>query len=146
MYYTGTSDTTVDAKGRFLFPAKYRDALQAECAGELVVSHEVQGCLAIYTKTYWLKKADAMALLPDDAQPFVAHFMATSEHITLDSGGRLALTPELRAAISLVPGAATLKGVGDYFELWTKQDADAALTALKLTPKPDSLRTLRIPR
>ncbi len=146
MYHTGISDITIDAKGRFLFPAKYRDALLADCAGELVVSHELQGCLAIYTKTYWLKKADAMATLPDDAQPFVAHFMATSEHITLDAGGRLALTPELRAAIALQAGSATLKGVGDYFELWTRADADSNLAALKLTPKPDSLRTLRIPR
>jgi MraZ protein len=146
MYYTGITDTTVDTKGRFIVPAKYRDALLAECGGELVVSHELQGCLAIYTKTYWLKKADAMSALPDDAQPFVAHFMSTSEHITLDTGGRLALTPELRAAIALSAGPATLKGVGDYFELWTKADADANLAVLKTTPKPESLRTLRIPR
>lgn len=145
-YYTGASDITIDAKGRFLFPAKYRDALHADCAGELVVSHELQGCLAIYTKTYWLKKADAWAALPDDAQPFVAHFMSTSEHIALDAGGRLALTPELRAAIALPAGQANLRGVGDYFELWTRSDADANLAALKAMPKPESLRTLRIPK
>lgn len=143
---TGTSDITVDAKSRFLFPAKYREALLAECAGELVVSHELQGCLAIYTKPYWEKKAEMMASLPDDAQPFVAHFMATSEHMSLDAGGRLALTPELRNAIGLQPGIASLRGVGDYFELWTRQDADSNLAALKTTPKPESLRLMRIPR
>jgi MraZ protein len=146
MYHIGHSNITIDGKGRFLFPAKYRDALHAECGSELVVSHELKGCLAIYTKTYWLKKADAMATLPDDAQPFVAHFMSTSEQITLDSGGRLALTPELREAIALPAGPATLKGVGDYFELWTQLDAQTMLEQLKGMPKPESLRTLRIPR
>jgi MraZ protein len=146
MLHTGTSIVTIDTKNRFLFPARYRDALHADCGGELVVSHELQGCLAIYTKTFWLKKAQAWADLPDDAQPFVAHFMASSEHITLDAGGRLALTPELRDAINLAPGAATLRGVGDYFELWTCADATQTVATLKAMPKPESLRLLRIPR
>lgn len=146
MHFIGPSYITIDAKGRFLFPAKHRDAVHAECNGEMTVSHDLSGCLTIYTKNYWLKKADAMASLPEEAQPFVAHFMSTSEHISLDAGGRLALTPELREAIALEPGPALLKAVGDYFELWTQHDAREAVEKLKGMPKPESLRTLRIPR
>ena len=147
--YIGTSQLTIDAKGRFLFPAKYRDALHVRCEGALVVAHELQGCLAIYTQDYWQKKAEVYRELPEDSQAFVAHFMSTSEPIGLDSSGRLALTPELRKLIGLEAGAAVLKGVGDYFELWTQSDSENELAQLKLlakTGKPESLRNVRIPR
>ena len=145
---TGPSDITVDAKGRFLFPAKYRDYLHAKCGGLMVVVHDLKGCLTIYTQTNWTCKAEALAELPDDSQELAAYFMGSSEHIQLDSAGRLALTPEHRKDIGLLPGPAVLRGVGSYFELWSLAQDEANKAALReqlLTKgKPASLAALKV--
>ena len=63
--YSGKSELTVDEKGRFAIPARYRPALQEQCAGRLVVTIDVEPCLLIYPADTWKVFAERILQLAE---------------------------------------------------------------------------------
>lgn len=118
--FRGATSLNLDVKGRLAVPSKHRDALQAQCAGNLVLTAHPHGCLLLYPQPAWEPiQAKMMALSSFDKQSSALQrlLVGYAEDIALDSVGRLLVSPSLREFAG-VEKQAMLVGQGSHFELW----------------------------
>jgi MraZ protein len=119
--FRGISNLSLDAKGRFAVPTRYREPLAVQCAGELIVTVSADApCLAIYPLPVWLeieRQLDALPGTNRKATRIKRQLIGHATEVTLDASGRLLVPPELRDYASLDKGA-VLVGQGKKFELW----------------------------
>jgi MraZ protein len=118
--FRGATSLNLDAKGRLAVPSRHRDALQAQCAGNLVLTAHPHGCLLLYPQPAWEPiQAKMMALSSFDKQSSALQrlLVGYAEDIALDSAGRLLVSPSLRE-FAQVEKQAMLVGQGSHFELW----------------------------
>lgn len=110
----------MDAKGRLAVPAKHRDALLAESAGNVVLTAHPHGCLLLYPQPAWEPiQAKLMALSSFDKQSsaFQRLLVGYAEDIVLDATGRLLVSSALRVFAGFEKEV-MLVGQGSHFELW----------------------------
>jgi MraZ protein len=118
--FRGATSLNLDVKGRLAVPSRHRDALQAQCAGNLVLTAHPHGCLLLYPQPAWEPiQAKMMALSSFDKQSSALQrlLVGYAEDITLDSAGRLLVSPSLRE-FATIEKQAMLVGQGSHFELW----------------------------
>jgi len=118
--FRGATSLNLDAKGRLAVPTKHRDALQAQCAGRLVLTAHPHGCLLLYPQPAWEPiQARMMALSSFDKQSSALQrlLVGYAEDLELDGTGRLLVSPALREFADLEKQA-MLVGQGSHFELW----------------------------
>ncbi|MEW5838652.1 MAG: division/cell wall cluster transcriptional repressor MraZ [Pseudomonadota bacterium] len=131
--FRGISNLSLDAKGRFAVPTRYREALAAQCAGELIITVSADDpCLAIYPLPVWLEIERQLDALPGTSRKVARIKRLLIGHATelaLDASGRLLVPPELRDFARLDKGA-VLVGQGKKFELWDESAWRMALAAL----------------
>ena len=119
--YRGASAITIDSKGRLAIPAKFRDALMAECQGELVCTIDLQQpCLLLYPLPEWeaveakLKKLSNMHPHERRVQRLLLGY---ADECKLDGNGRTLIGKELRAHAGLSKNI-MLVGQLNKFEIW----------------------------
>jgi MraZ protein len=139
--FEGPSALTLDGKGRVSVPSRYRDALQATCAGKLTVTKHPHGCLLIFPQPAWVAFREQVARLPYSQVGIKRIFLGHADEVEMDATSRVLVHPELREWAHLVRDVKLL-GMGSHFELWdaqvyaaseaqaVQQDAAAALDAL----------------
>ncbi|HTQ35598.1 MAG TPA: division/cell wall cluster transcriptional repressor MraZ [Steroidobacteraceae bacterium] len=118
--FRGATKVTLDDKGRVVVPAQHRDQLASPAAGRVVVTVDRDQCLRIYPFPEWERietQLNAMPSLHPQARRLQRLMIGHAQEMTLDSHGRLALTPELREYAGL-DRAAFLVGQGRGLELW----------------------------
>ncbi|MEQ1600361.1 MAG: division/cell wall cluster transcriptional repressor MraZ [Methylophilaceae bacterium] len=118
--FRGATSLSLDAKGRLAMPSKHRDALQLQCAGNLVLTAHPHGCLLLYPQPVWEPiQAKIMALSSFDKQSSKLQrlLVGNAEDVVLDSAGRLLVSASLRELAQL-DKQAKLVGQGEHFELW----------------------------
>ena len=121
--FRGATSLNLDAKGRLAVPTKHREAMQAECAGNLVLTAHPHRCLLLYPQPAWEPiQAKMMALSSFDKQSSALQrlLVGFAEDITLDSAGRLLVSPVLRDFAGL-DKEVMLVGQGTHFELWNME-------------------------
>jgi MraZ protein len=121
--FRGATHLSLDAKSRLAVPTKHREALQLECAGSLVLTAHPHRCLLLYPQPAWEPiQAKMMALSSFDRQSSALQrlLVGFAEDITLDSAGRLLVSPVLRDFASL-DKEVMLVGQGSHFELWNME-------------------------
>lgn len=116
--FLGKNSVTLDAKRRFQFPSKLRDALDVICAKQVYVVSDSRGFLEIYPSTIWHKRAALINALPQSAAQEKVDFYSNSEAAEIDATGRLSLTAPHCDEAALNAGALLLKSAGTHFELW----------------------------
>ena len=93
--FKGEYNHTVDAKGRLIIPAKFREKL-----GEtFVVTKGLDGCLYVYSDEEWEKIEDKFSELPltdEDARQFTRFFFSGAADCEVDKQGRVLLPAVLR--------------------------------------------------
>ncbi len=118
--YSGTTELTIDAKGRLAVPARYRGSLQQDCGGRLTITLSTDKCLQIYPQPAWEAFADRLLQLPAldaRAKRLQRLFLGSAEEVTMDKQGRVQLTPYLRSQAGL-ERTAYFVAQGRKFELW----------------------------
>ena len=109
---------TIDAKGRLIIPAKFREAL----GEEFVVSKGMDGCLFVYANDDWNafeQKLTSLPLINKEARQFARFFLAGAAQVELDKQGRILLPATLRTFAGLENNV-VLVGVGSRVEIWSK--------------------------
>jgi MraZ protein len=111
----------MDAKGRLALPAKHREKLLADCAGQLVATIDTQSpCLLIYPLPTWEIIERDIQDLPA-MNPAVRRFqrllIGYASDLEFDSSGRVLLPQSLRDYASLEKKL-VLVGQGKKMELW----------------------------
>ena len=118
--FRGATNLSMDAKGRLAVPAKHRDALLTQSAGNVVLTAHPHGCLLLYPQPAWEPiQSKMMGLSSFDKQSSALQrlLVGYAEDIALDSAGRMLVSPVLREFASLEKDV-MLIGQGSHFELW----------------------------
>lgn len=117
--FHGAAVITLDAKGRVAIPTRHRPAL-AEAGKPLVLTAHPDGCVLIYPASEWepvRSKVEGFPSFDPRASWWKRLLLGFEEHATLDSSGRILLSPALRLHARL-EREAMMVGQGRYFELW----------------------------
>lgn len=102
-------------------PARYRDALMAQCNGCLVATIDIQDkCLFIYPLPEWEKIEAQISGLPTfnpSTRRLQRLLIGHARELELDGAGRVLIPPELRSYAE-IDKKTMLVGQGRRFELW----------------------------
>lgn len=122
--FLGADPVTIDDKGRFAVPARYRLSLREQCNGQLVaVPHHRDPCLLILPRPGWMafaEKLTAKAALSPNVRDMQRRYIARARDLEMDKQGRLLLPAPVREDAGL-DHKATLAGVGNSLELWDEK-------------------------
>ena len=116
----GEYQHTIDAKGRLIIPAKFREGL-----GEhFVVTKGLDHCLFVYPQSEWKvfeQKLKQLPLTSIDARKFVRFFFLGAVECDLDNQCRIMLPANLRTYADLKKDIVSI-GVNNRVEIWNKQN------------------------
>ncbi|MBL8472405.1 MAG: division/cell wall cluster transcriptional repressor MraZ [Rhodocyclaceae bacterium] len=119
--FQGAASLSLDAKGRLAVPARHREALQALCAGRLLLTAHPHRCLLVYPEPDWApirKKILAGSSLEKKSAWLKRLLIGFARDEEIDSAGRVLISPELREFAGL-DKQVWLVGQGNHFELWS---------------------------
>lgn len=152
--FRGVTAVKIDVKGRMVVPSRYRERLQEENAGHIVMTIDTdERCLLLYPLNTWEVIEQKVAQLPSfnpKARRIQRLLIGHATEIELDNNGRALIPPLLREFAGLKKHA-VLVGQGGKCELWDEshwqerrghwlqQDANDDLTLL-----PDELKLLSL--
>ncbi|AHN20801.1 division/cell wall cluster transcriptional repressor MraZ [Lysinibacillus sphaericus] len=116
--FMGEYQHSVDAKGRLIVPAKFREAL-----GEtFVVTRGLDNCLFGYPMDEWRKLEEKLKGLPmtkKDTRAFARFFFSGATEVEIDKQGRINIPSTLMQHAHLIKECVVL-GVSNRIEIWAK--------------------------
>lgn len=115
--FMGQYEHTIDAKGRTIIPAKYREGL-----GEtFIITRGLDGCLYLYPSDAWQEFADKLQRLPSTLQnrKIQRQFLSKAMEVSLDKQGRI-LVPALHREMADLEKDVIFVGMMNRVELWDK--------------------------
>ncbi len=121
--FRGVNDLNLDAKGRLSLPARYRERIQENCDGSLVITVDVDRCLLIYPFPEWERIEEKLMQLPSinkQVRRLQRLLLGHATECELDGQHRILLPPPLRNFAGLNKHA-VLIGQGNKFELWDQE-------------------------
>ncbi|WP_225744337.1 division/cell wall cluster transcriptional repressor MraZ [Marinilactibacillus sp. Marseille-P9653] len=109
----------IDAKGRLIVPAKFREDL-----GEyFIVTRGLDGCLFGYPQKEWEALEQKLKLLPlakKESRAFTRFLYSAATECTLDKQGRINIPQTLRDHAKLEKSCFVI-GVSDRIEIWSEE-------------------------
>jgi len=115
----GEYNHTLDAKGRLIIPAKFRDSL-----GEnFVVTKGMDGCLFVFDESEWnsfSEKLHALPMMDKETRQFTRFFLSGADSVSVDKMGRILIPQNLREFADIIKDV-ILIGVGSRVEIWSKE-------------------------
>ena len=114
--FMGEYSHSIDAKGRLIMPAKFREQL----GDEFVVTKSPDKCLYVYTNEEWKNFEEKLATLPitnKGTRQFVRFFLAGAASCEVDKQGRILLPAVLREYAEL-DKEVVLAGTSKRIEIW----------------------------
>ena len=125
--FIGEYSHSLDAKGRLIVPAKFREGL-----GEhFIVTKGIDRCLYIYPRSEWEVFEEKLRQLPlanADARRFTRFFLSGAVECDVDNQGRIIIPQSLRNYAGLIKEVVSA-GVGSRIEVWSKGILNATLTS-----------------
>ena len=123
--FMGEYNHTIDAKGRLIVPAKFREIL----GDNFIVTKGLDGCLFVYPNDEWTRFEEKLKSLPltnKNARQFTRFFLAGAAACEVDKQGRILLPQVLREFASLEKDV-VLVGVASRIEIWGRERWDEAM-------------------
>ena len=123
--FMGEYNHTIDAKGRLIVPAKFREIL----GDNFIVTKGLDGCLFVYPNDEWTRFEEKLKSLPltnKNARKFTRFFLAGAAACEVDKQGRILLPQVLREFASLEKDV-VLVGVASRIEIWSRERWDESM-------------------
>ena len=116
--FMGTYGHSIDAKGRVIVPAKFREVL----GNSFVVTLGLDGCLFVYPEEEWEDFVKQLKELPGskEARKLQRYFMAGAAPCDVDKQGRVLIPSSLREKVGLDKDVVFV-GVMSKIEIWSKE-------------------------
>lgn len=108
----------IDAKGRLIMPAKFREDL----GEKFIITRGMDGCLFGYPEKEWTTLEEKLKQLPlakKDARAFTRFFYSAATECELDKQGRINIPQTLREHAELEKVCHVI-GVSDRIEIWSQ--------------------------
>ena len=139
--FRGFSYHTIDAKGRIIIPARFRDHIRSDGKVGVMVS-VMDSCLFAYPFDEWHKlenKILSLAETNDYMRQFRRVFIGGAFECLCDKQERILIPPTLRQYADLEKEIA-LVGVLRHFEVWSREKWDKQQMALDKNMQKEELR------
>lgn len=121
--FMGEYQHSLDAKGRLIIPAKFREEL-----GEgVVLTRGLDNCLFLFPSDEWSileTKLKTLPLTKGGARQFVRFLFSGATECDLDKQGRINLPLNLREFANIEKDAVVI-GVSNRVEIWSKEKWDS---------------------
>ena len=117
--FMGEYNHSIDAKGRLISPARFRELL----GEEFILTKGLDGCLSVYPMDEWKafeEKLRALPLTNKNARTFTRFFVAGATNCELDKQGRILVPQTLREFAGLDKDV-VLTGNLNRIEIWSKE-------------------------
>ena len=117
--FIGEFHHSIDAKGRLIMPAKFREQLNECC----VITRGIDQCLFIYPIEEWqilLEKVNGLPVNRKDARQFSRFFLSGACECEFDKQGRINLSTPLMNYAGLSKDCVII-GVSNRIEIWEKE-------------------------
>ncbi|MDK2887692.1 MraZ protein [Desulfofundulus australicus DSM 11792] len=121
--FLGEYRHTIDAKGRLIIPARFREGL----GEKFVLTKGLDGCLFAYPPQEWAEMENKMRSLPltrADARAFVRFFFAGACECEIDKQGRILIPGNLREYAGIEKDVVII-GVSVRVEIWSAERWEA---------------------
>ena len=116
--FTGSSLQSLDEKGRFVVPARYRESLGV---GFVLTIYPPDPCLALFDAEAWDRVCAALEAQPQktvEYRNFVRYIFGNTQQLSCDAQGRLVVPPALRAYAGLEREVRAV-GALSHVEIWS---------------------------
>jgi MraZ protein len=126
MHFRGTSEHTIDAKGRTSVPARFRESIGEE--EKLIVTMAFERCLHIHPLKNWEaieEKLGQRSTQEPGVKQIYRVYVANATEMEVDKLGRVLLPSKLREYAQLEKEVVWV-GVDKRMEIWSKANWDKA--------------------
>ena len=122
--YFGETAINLDAKGRLAIPMRYREAIQEQCGGRLVLTYSAfdSGALYLYPEQEWERVRDevmGLSTFNPGHRSLQRKLVGSASAVEPDGNGRIQLPQTLRQVAGLEKRVVLL-GMGSRFEIWNE--------------------------
>lgn len=117
--FLGMYSHNIDAKGRIIMPAKFREKL----GEQFIITNGLDGCLFVYPMEEWEKVSARLAELPSNqknARFLQRNFLSGAAEAEPDKQGKVLITPPHREYATLTKEVVII-GVSKRVEIWDAQ-------------------------
>ena len=124
--FRGKFKHTIDNKGRFTLPSKFREVLRVKYGSENLIITNYPGCLVAYPVEEWKKIEKKLLTLPSDVpqvREYIRYFLGPAEECQPDRLGRLLIPQSFRKELGLEKEVVLL-GMLNHFEIWNPADLE----------------------
>lgn len=149
----GSHALSIDAKGRFAVPARFREGVTESCGGKLIATLNIDVAtpsLRVYPLPEFQRITETLRTLPEvdtDAQTINYLILGHAAECDMDTQGRMLLPQNLRDHANLKKQI-TIVGQSTKFDIWdtaawAERSNDMLKQALKLRNNPsEAVRAL----
>ena len=117
--FVGEYSHNIDAKGRIIIPAKFREQL----GEQFMITRGFEDCLFVYPMDVWEELADNLSKLPSNqksARHLQRVFLSGAAEAEPDKQGKVLITPNHREHAGLSKEVVII-GVSKRVEIWDAQ-------------------------
>ena len=138
--FLGTTDVSLDAKGRVILPTKYRE----ELGENFYITAGFQKCAQVMSVSEFDRFREQIRQLPADKTMALQYLMiAPAVLVSPNSQGRVVIPQRIREDMGLV-GELTVVGMDTRIEIWDKQAFDRFMEQQKQASVKEALELLRL--
>ena len=128
--FRGISKASLDDRGRFAVPTRFRDALRSSSEGRLVITIDRQDkCLLLYPASEWAaveKTLEELSNLRPAVRQLQRMLVGFATDVELDNNGRVLIPPILRGYAE-IGKAVMVMGQPNKLELWSEDVLNAEM-------------------
>ena len=121
--FRGAFEHTMDDKGRLSIPSKYRELLEGQSDGQVVVTVDPDRCLSAYPLPEWEgieSRLGEMSMLRREVRQLERFLIGNAVECSLDRHGRILLPGNLREFAGL-EREVVVAGQIKKFEIWDRE-------------------------
>ncbi len=130
-FFSGSSQTKLDEKNRFVLPQEMRYGLIEQGVLEASLALGLGGCIAMYRRSDMEKIVEQFRRKQNVGkyQKFFTLFFSTLYHTSCDKLGRIVLPPALKKAVGITKEI-VIAGVLNRIEIWPQNRFDAQFDSI----------------
>ena len=122
--FFGETAINLDAKGRLAIPMRYRDSIQEQSGGQLVLTYSAfdSGALYLYPEKEWERVRDdvtSLSTFDRGHRSLQRKLVGSASAVEPDGNGRIQIPQTLRQVAGLEKRVVLL-GMGSRFEIWNE--------------------------
>lgn len=122
MMFIGEYRHNLDAKGRVIIPAKFREQLSYN----IILTRGLDGCISVYTQDQWMEIYKQLKKLPTtkrESRMYIHMLTSKAAEVEIDKQGRV-LIPSSLISEAKIEKSCVIVGTADHFEIWAEERWD----------------------